>query len=188
VPDAADVVVMSSALDPAHSCPEQVPGAPRVVNALDAVDQPVELAWGVEVSAVAASEGYDRDDPRQNAMYRLALDGVAVCHMGDVGNALTEEQLAPLRGRVDVLLALAGARQTIALPDLDRAIDEIAPRIVIPMHYRVPSVRYELGPLEDFLARHEAEPIERPRRHWLEVTPETLPAQRTIVVLEPLLG
>ena len=29
--------------------------------------------------------------------------------MGDVGNPLTAEQLAPLRDRVDVLLALAGA-------------------------------------------------------------------------------
>ena len=81
VPDAADVVVMSSALDPAHSCPEQVPGSPRVVNALDAVDQPISLGGGVEVSAVAASEGYDREDPRQNAIYRFTLDGVRICHM-----------------------------------------------------------------------------------------------------------
>jgi L-ascorbate metabolism protein UlaG (beta-lactamase superfamily) len=188
VPEPADVVVMSSAVDPAHSCPEQVPGSPRVVNALDAIEQPVELGNCVRVEAVAASEGYDREDPRQNALYRLNLDGVAVCHMGDVGNALTDEQLEPLRGRVDVLLALAGARQTIALPDLDRAIEEIGPRIVIPMHYRLPNVRYRLGPLEDFLVRHESEPVDRTGGPTIDVRPETLPAERTIVVLEPLLG
>jgi L-ascorbate metabolism protein UlaG (beta-lactamase superfamily) len=188
VPDPADVVVMSSALDPAHSCPEQVPGTPRVVNALDAVDEPVALDGVAAVSAVAASEGYDRDDPRQNAIYWLTLDGVTVCHMGDVGNPLTEAQLEPLRGNVDVLLALAGARQTIALPDLDRAIDEIAPRVVVPMHYRLPSVRYELGTLEDFLDRHVGEPVQTVSGSSIELRPETLPAQRTIVVLEPLFG
>ena len=188
VPDPADVVVMSSALDPAHSCPEQVPGTPRVVNALDAIERPVELGEGVELSAVAASEGYDRDDPRQNAIYWLVLDGVTVCHLGDVGNPLTETQLAPLRGRVDVLLALAGAGQTIALPDLDAAIEEIGPRVVVPMHYRTPRVRYDLGPLEDFLARHQGDPVERPGSSELELAPGTLPAERTIVVLQPLLG
>jgi L-ascorbate metabolism protein UlaG (beta-lactamase superfamily) len=189
VPDAADVVVMSSALDPAHSCPEQVPGSPRIVNALDAVDQPISLGGGVEVSAVAASEGYDREDPRQNAIYRFTLDGVRICHMGDVGNALTDEQLTPLRGNVDVLFALAGAAGlTIALPDLDDAVEAIGPRVVIPMHYRTPRIRYAVGPLDDFLARHEGEPIERSGSHSIEISPETLPAERTIVVLEPLLG
>ena len=77
-------------------------------------------------------EGSDRpDDPKANALYRFELDGIAVCHMGDVGNPLTEAQLAPLRGRVDVLLALAGGGLTIALPDLDEAIAEIGPRVVI---------------------------------------------------------
>jgi L-ascorbate metabolism protein UlaG (beta-lactamase superfamily) len=188
VPEPADVVVMSSALDPAHSCPEQVPGTPRIVNALDAIDRPVELGDGLAVSAVAASEGYDRDDPRQNAIYWLTLDGVTVCHLGDVGNPLMEAQLAPLRGRVDVLLALACAGQTIALPDLNRAIEEIGPRVVVPMHYRTPRIRYDLGRLEDFLARHPGVPVERPGSSELELRPETLPAERTIVVLEPLLG
>jgi L-ascorbate metabolism protein UlaG (beta-lactamase superfamily) len=188
VPEPADVVVMSSALDPAHSCPEQVPGTPRVVNALDAIERPVELGEGAALSAVAASEGYDRDDPRQNAIYWLTLDGVTVCHLGDVGNPLMEAQLAPLRGRVDVLLALAGAGQTIALPDLDRAIEEIGPRVVVPMHYRTPRIRYDLGRLDDFLARHTGEPVERRGSSELELTPDTLPPERTIVVLEPLLG
>lgn len=189
VSEAADVVLMSSALDDAHSNWRMVPGSPRVVNALEAVDAPVRLDRSVEVWAVAAMEGYDRpDDPKANALYALTLDGVTVCHMGDVGNPLTGEQLAPLRGRIGVLLALAGAKRTIALADLDEAIDEIGPRTVIPMHYKTPRVHYELGPLEDFLARHADKPVERRTESWLELMPETLPEQPTIVVLKPALG
>jgi L-ascorbate metabolism protein UlaG (beta-lactamase superfamily) len=188
VPETADVVVMSSALDAAHSCWQMVPGSPRVVNALDATTAPVELAGGVSVSGVPASEGEDRpDDPKANALYTLTLDGIAVCHMGDVGTPLSDTQLDPLRGRAEVLLALAGAGQTIALPDLDRAIDELDPRLVIPMHFRTPRIRYQLGPLEDFLARRP-EPVDRPGTSTIELTRPTLPPERTIVVLEPLLG
>lgn len=189
VTEPADVVLMSSALDDAHSNWRMIPGSPRVVDASDAVEEPVRLDGGVEVWAVPAMEGPDRpDDPKANAIYALTLGGVAVCHMGDVGTALAEEQLAPLRGRIDVLLALAGANQTIALPDLDRAIDELGPRIVIPMHYRTPRIRYELGPLEDFLERHRDEPVTRREDSSLEVFPDLLPERRTIVVLAPLLG
>lgn len=188
-PDRADWVVMSSALDEAHSCWQAVPGSPRVLNALDAVREPIALADGVQVTAVAAMEGEDRpDDPKANALYLLALDGVSVCHMGDVGRPLSDDQVAPLCGRVDVLLALAGAAQTVALADLDRALDAIAPRLVIPMHYRTPRVTYALGPVEDFLARHEGEPLIRVGRSNLDVSPATLPMRRTIAVLEPLLG
>jgi L-ascorbate metabolism protein UlaG (beta-lactamase superfamily) len=188
VTEPADVVVMSSALDAAHSGWEMVPGSPRVVNALDAVPAPVPLAHGIDVRGVAASEGSDRpDDPKANALYTFELDGISVCHMGDVGTPLSEEQLAPLRGRAEVLLALAGGGLTIALPDLDRAIDELDPRVVIPMHFRIPGITYRLGPVDDFLARR-SEPVERPGTSTIDVTPETLPERRTIVVLEPLLA
>jgi L-ascorbate metabolism protein UlaG (beta-lactamase superfamily) len=188
VPEPADVVVMSSALDPAHSCPAMVPDSPRVVNALDATAAPIEIAEGVTLSAVPASEGEDRpDDPKANALYTFELDGIAVCHMGDVGTPLADEQLDPLRGRAEILLALAGGGQTIALPDLDRAIDELAPRLVIPMHFQTPRIRYRLGPLEDFLARRP-EAVERPGTSTADVSRATLPDQRTILVLEPLLG
>lgn len=187
-PDSADWVVMSSALDEAHSCWQAVPGSPRILNALDAVGEPVALVDGVEVTAVAAMEGEDRpDDPKANAMYLLTLDGVRVCHMGDIGRPLTEAQLALLRGRVDVLLALAGGGQTIPLLDLDVALDGIRPRLVVPMHYRTPRIRYSLGPLDDFLGRHLAEPVVRHAGSSLDLSPASLPARRTIAVLEPLL-
>jgi L-ascorbate metabolism protein UlaG (beta-lactamase superfamily) len=181
----ADVVVMSSALDEAHSCWQQVPGDPRVVNALDAVSAPVELGPGVVVEAVAASEGEDRpDDPKANALYRFELGGVAVCHMGDVGTPLAEAQLAPLRGRVDVLQSLAGGGLTIALPDLDDAIEAIGPKVVVPMHHRTPSLRYEVGPVEDFLARRGGDRVVTHDGSMLKLDAARLPDALEIHVLQ----
>jgi len=55
------------------------------------------------------------------------------------------------------------------------------------MHYRTPRIRYSLGPLDDFLGRHLAEPVVRHAGSSLDLSPASLPARRTIAVLEPLL-
>ena len=188
VSEPADVVVMSSALDDAHSNAAMIAGSPQVLNALDAVGHPARIADGVVVEAVAAMEGVDRpDDPKANALYRFELDGVAVCHMGDVGRALSDAQLAPLRGRVDVLFARAGAGLTIALDDLDDAIAAIGPRIVIPMHYRTPSLRYRTAPVEEFLAHRAADPVVRHPGSTMEIDADTLGEALTVHVLQPAL-
>jgi L-ascorbate metabolism protein UlaG (beta-lactamase superfamily) len=188
VPEPADAVVMSSALDEAHSCAAMVPGSPAVFNALDLVGRRTEILDGVAVEAVAASEGSDRpDDPKANALYRIELDGVAVCHMGDVGTPLAEEQLAPFRGRVDVLLALAGDGLTIALPDLEVAIGELRPAVVVPMHYATPSLRYRCGSVQDFLAAYDADQVVRHDSSTLELDGVEPAARPTIHVLRPLL-
>jgi len=188
VPEPADAVVMSSALDEAHSCAAMVPGSPAVFNALELVGRRSEILDGIVVEAVAASEGSDRpDDPKANALYRLELDGLAVCHMGDVGTPLAEEQLAPFRGRVDVLLALAGGGLTIALPDLEVAIAELRPAVVVPMHFATPSLRYTCGPVEDFLAAYDPEQVTRHDSSTLELDAVEATDRPAIHVLRPLL-
>jgi len=182
----ADAVVMSSALDTAHSYAAGVPGSPQVFNALEYTGRRTEILDGVVLEAVAASEGSDRpDDPKANALYRLELDGLAVCHMGDVGTPLSDEQLAPLRGRVDVLLALAGGGLTIPLAALHEAIAEIAPRVVVPMHYATPSLRYSVGPVDDFLAPYAPEQVVRHQSSTLEL--DGVGGGPVIHVLRPLL-
>jgi L-ascorbate metabolism protein UlaG (beta-lactamase superfamily) len=188
VPQPADAVVMSSALDEAHSCAAMVPGSPAVFNALELVGRRTAILDGVVAEAVAASEGSERpDDPKANALYRLELDGIAVCHMGDVGTPLAEEQLAPFRGRVDVLLALAGGGLTIALPDLGAAIADLRPAVVVPMHYATPSLRYRCGPVEDFLAAYDPEQVVRHDSSTLELDAVQPTARPAIHVLRPLL-
>jgi L-ascorbate metabolism protein UlaG (beta-lactamase superfamily) len=104
--------------------------------------------------------------------------------MGDVGTPLADAQLDPLRGRVDVLLALAGGGLTIALPDLDAAIEAIGPRVVVPMHHRTPSLRYEVGPVEDFLARHGGDRVVEHAGSTLELDAAALPEALEIHVLQ----
>lgn len=185
--DPPDIVLMSSADDEAHSCWQSVPGSPQVVNALDAVDAAVRLSDTVELIGIAAREGTERpDEPSRNAMYVLTLDGLTICHMGDIGTPLSNEQLRVLAGRVDVLLALAGGGLTIPLPDLDDAIEAIGPAVVVPMHYRIPGLRYQVGTLGDFLARRRHDRLVEIDGSTVELSRTTLPSDRTTIVLQPL--
>jgi L-ascorbate metabolism protein UlaG (beta-lactamase superfamily) len=69
-------------------------------------------------------------------MYRFTLEGINITHLGDVGNPL-RRQMDALPG-TDILLALAGGPPTIALADLHKVIALVKPKVVIPMHYRIP--------------------------------------------------
>ena len=143
IAETADVVVISSDDDDAHCRADLIPGDPAVVNALDvALGAGAVTARGLEVRAVAAAEWVDhpRGVAGQNGMYRFELDGLRVAHMGDVGNPLTDDQIAFFED-VDVLLALAGGYLTIALPDLMEMIHRTRPRLVIPMHFRTLAYR-----------------------------------------------
>jgi L-ascorbate metabolism protein UlaG (beta-lactamase superfamily) len=128
IDELADVVIMSSATDPFHSDPSHVRGDPTVVNALELPPEGAE-ARGLHVRPFPAMESMTFDfgrDPDANAMYLFTLGGVL--HMGDIGIPISREHLDALHGKVDLLFALAGAHATIALDDLDAAIDAIGPR------------------------------------------------------------
>jgi L-ascorbate metabolism protein UlaG (beta-lactamase superfamily) len=183
---AADVVIMSSDDDPFHSDAADVPGSPVVLNALEIARQGGSReARGIRFEAIETQESlvYKRE-PGDNAMYAFTLDGIRVGHMGDVGNPLTPEQIDFLQG-VDVLLALTGGPVTIELGDLDTALRAVQPKIVIPMHYRIPNLKLNILGLDAFTSRYPKETVDIRSTSEIELTQGHLPAQMHIVALQP---
>ncbi len=187
----ADLVIMSSATDDFHSDPSHVRGQPVVINALELPPEGAEVR-GITIRPFPAYESLTFDyrsevgrDPDANALYHLALGGLTVLHMGDIGNPVAPEHLDALRGQVDILLALTGEHATIALDDLDKAIKAIRPRVIIPMHYFSPRGVLKIEPVERFLDRLPPEAVTRVEGPELELTPGTLPSDAPhIYVLE----
>ena len=187
IDEPADIVIMSSATDRFHSDPSHIRGDPAVVNALELPPEGATVR-GLFIRSFPAMENLQFDfgrDPDANAMYLFAVEGIRFLHMGDIGNPLTVEQLDALRGKVDVLLALAGGHATIALDDLDTAIRAIEPRVVIPMHYYHPRGVLNILPVDAFTARYPAEHVIRAGSPYRLIAAD-LPATLRIVVLEQL--
>jgi L-ascorbate metabolism protein UlaG (beta-lactamase superfamily) len=182
----ADVVVMSSATDRFHSDASMVPGDPKILNALEIAGRgPVEVNDVVFEALPTMESLKHKESPDENAIYRFELEGISILHLGDLGNPLTDEQLALLRGRVNILLALSGGPPTIELEDLEQAIEEIRPRVVIPMHYQIPKLKLDILPLEAFTSRYPEDAVTRVGATEVEFSLDTLPRTLRVYVLEP---
>jgi len=86
-----------------------------------------------------------------NTIFSFELGGARICHLGDFGQpALRPEQRAAI-GDVDVLFVPIGGGPTIGGAPAAELVRELAPRLVVPMHYRTSAVNF-LDPPDEFLA------------------------------------
>ena len=142
---------------------------------------------GVFVQGIASfhddTQGKERGS---NTIYTIEGERIRVCHLGDFGQKeLTGEQLENI-GDVDILLIPVGGVYTINGKEAQKVISQLEPKIVIPMHYLLPKLKYKLNPVEDFLrtmGAKKAEPQEK-----LTIKEKDLSAEREeteIVVLNP---
>jgi len=123
------------------------------------------------------SEGKDRG---QTVAYRIEMEGISVAHLGDLGHTLSEEQVAQLDG-VDILLIPVGGKWTIGASEAVEIINEIEPRIVIPMHYKIPGLKTDVEPVDKFLKEMGASKAERLPK--LKIAKKDLPQEETKLIL-----
>ena len=85
------------------------------------------------------------------------------------------------------MLALTGGPPTLELDDLERAIEDIGPRVVIPMHYKIPklTVDGDILPVRTFTSRYPVEQVVNVGTPEVEFMPGTLPEGLRVYVLEP---
>lgn len=98
---------------------------------------------------------HDREDGRRfgpNVMYRFETEGMSVCHCGDIGSRPGDDVIEMIRN-VDFLMVPAGEVNTLDMDSLFKLIDEVSPRIVIPMHYHVCGLSLPLKNLDLFMER-----------------------------------
>jgi L-ascorbate metabolism protein UlaG (beta-lactamase superfamily) len=182
VGETADVVVVSHENDRYHSHLGQIVPPFEVVRALE-LPPGGRTVRGVTFEAVRVFETPERKLEDEVTIVHFRADGLHLVFLGDLGHALDEEELAPLRG-ADVVLIPAGGPPTIDFPLIPDLLDAIDPRLVLPMHYKTPKINLNIQPLERFLDALPGAPVERPGRTWIEVDRATLPERRRIVALD----
>ncbi len=85
-----------------------------------------------------------------NTIYRFTMDGITICHCGDIGDIPSDEVIESLKG-VDIIFVPTGEVTTISIPKLERFLSMVDPKIIVPMHYRVGGLTIPLKTLDDFL-------------------------------------
>jgi L-ascorbate metabolism protein UlaG (beta-lactamase superfamily) len=137
-----------------HNGADRIEGDPVVVRSTAGrFDSPAG-----EVVAIASEHDDVAGTKRgPNTIFVFELGGVRVAHFGDFGQrALRPEQREAL-GAVDVLLLPVGGRPTIPQDDAAALVRELAPRLVVPMHYRSAAINF-LEPPDAFFAALGVDP------------------------------
>lgn len=149
-------------------------------------------AKGVNVTAIPAfdrprSESEKSDKANRVLLFIFEIDGFKICHLSNLGHKLTPEMIEMI-GDVDILLVPVGGNGVCL--DAEKAhevIEQLEPRMVIPMYYAVPGAKIKLSPLDNFLKEVG---LKSPRKESVLKLKERreLPEEHTeYVVLEPTL-
>jgi len=179
----ADLVTISHQHADHNAAKEVNPSARRDKPFLITEPGEYEVA-GISVFGVEsfhdASKGTEHG---KNTIFRVLLDDILVCHLGDLGHELTNEMIENI-GQVDVLLCPVGGHFTIDAAQAVKTIQQLEPAYAIPMHYNTPEHNQDtfadLKDLKTFLHEYGMEPTPQPKLHLEKAT---LPEETELVVL-----
>lgn len=113
---------------------------------------------GVHILGIRSSHGYKSVKRGDNIIYKFRMDGVEICHMGDIGAPCNVETLEAI-GSCNILLIPIGGKYTIDAEEAKVYVDQIMPDIVIPMHYKDKKSILDIDKLDQFLRLFEDEDI-----------------------------
>lgn len=174
---AADVILVSHEHYD-HNNITVVRGRPEVVRGVGE-----HVAKGIKFYGVRTYHDAVKGAQRgENTVFVFEVDGVALCHLGDLGHVLEEEHLNEIRAAaagIDVLFVPVGGTFTIDADDADKVVSQFSPKVVIPMHFKTPPLKLPVSGVEPFLKSKKVR-----REKMLKVTKETLPAEMEVVVLD----
>ncbi len=165
-----------------HDAVNNVGGNPVVLDK----EQGYELP-GVEINAVKSSHDNSCGAERgENVIFKFRMDGLDVCHLGDLGEDCSPELIEAILP-VNVLLIPVGGNYTIDAAMAKEYVDRLMPDVVIPMHYRVKGCNIDIDKVDGFLSEFDGEnvEIEEVEGGELELSREDIDGEVTkIIVLE----
>jgi L-ascorbate metabolism protein UlaG (beta-lactamase superfamily) len=172
----ADIVAISH-FHPGHSYVEGMADDPRQVKC------PGEYEiGGVFITGIATFHDKEKGKLKgKNTVYLIEMDGVTLCHLGDLGHRLTPQLMEEL-GSVDILFLPVGEISTIPIDIAVETVKQVNPHIVIPMHYKTDAVVTDLKPVDKFLSKMGIQGIEAKSK--LSITQSSLPATTQVVILD----
>jgi L-ascorbate metabolism protein UlaG (beta-lactamase superfamily) len=177
IEESADIVTTSHEhFD--HNNVAAVKGSPQVFKG-------TTEARGIIIRGIATA--HDNSGGRErgsNTIFCFEIDGLNVCHAGDLGHLLTDTQVAAI-GKVDILLIPVGGFFTIDAKTADQVCDQLKPTVILPMHYKTDKLDFPISGVDEFLKGKSN--VTRVDGSEIEIKAGELPASAQIMVLKPAL-
>jgi len=171
----ADIVTLSH-FHPGHSYIEGVANEPKQIK------RPGEYEiGGIFITGVATFHDDKKGELKgKNTIYVIEIDGITLCHLGDLGHPLGP-QLVEEIGDIDILFLPTGEVSTIPVDTAVEIVRQLEPPIVIPMHYKTEAFNGESSPVDKFLDKMRIRELEAKPK--LSITSSSLPTPTQTIVL-----
>ncbi len=116
--------------------------------------------------------------------YRVEVGGVSFTHLGDAGVPPSGAEAEALSA--DVVFVPAGGVYTMHPREAADALDALAARIGVPIHYWLPGYFLPLDPIDYFLdVVRKRRRVVRLEENWFEVSREGLPGEPSVYLPAP---
>jgi len=161
-----------------HNNISAVEGKPVIIK-----DSGIHIVKSIEFKGVATyhdnSSGKDRGP---NNIFCFCLDKINICHLGDLGHTLSQQQIIDT-GKVDILLIPVGGNYTINATDANDLCDKLKPKLVIPMHFKNDRCDFPIDDVTPFIEkRNNVKSIDSSE---FEIIVDGLPSSVETIVLKP---
>jgi L-ascorbate metabolism protein UlaG (beta-lactamase superfamily) len=175
--EAADIVIMThDHFD--HNNVSSVLGKPQVITGSG-----VKTVKGVQFRGIDTyHDGSQGKERGANTAFCFSVDGINLCHLGDLGHRLSQEQIAEM-GSIDILFIPIGGVYTIDAKMAGTVINDLKPKVVLPMHYKTAKCDWPLNTVDDFVMDKKS--VKRLNVSEAEFKAGMLPEATEILVLQP---
>ncbi len=180
--DLTSEVVLSSHDHQDHNNTDAIAASPSGNPPMEFSEPGEYEVGGVVISGIDSFHDDNGGSQRgKNTIFHMLFDNLNIVHLGDLGQSkLTEEQVNQI-GETDILLTPVGGVYTIDAKAAADIVSQLEPKIIIPMHYKVEGLKFELEGVETFLKEMGAEGAAAQPK--LSISREKLPEEPTVVVL-----
>ncbi len=180
IKESADIVTVSHG-HADHNNAAAVQGNPEVVKEAGTVE-----IKGIKFNGIPTYHDDAGGSARgTNIIFCFEVDGLRVCHLGDLGHQLGDKEIADL-GKVDIVLTPVGGNFTIDASVATEVCGKLAAKVIMPMHYRNDRCSsFPVAGVDDFLQGKTG--VSRPDASETEFKAGDLPATAQIMVLKPAL-
>jgi len=166
-----DIVLVSSQ-KPDHNNVSSIPEGHFLINGPGEYEVKNCLIKGIDSS--------DKDS-KPTTIYKIETEGLRVCHLGDSGEAVLQDNIPETLGEVDILIIPVGGKETLDYKKAIEFLNQIEPRIVIPMHYKISGLKLPLDYLDNFAKEMGVDP--KKSLDKLIIKKKDLPQEGTEVVV-----
>ncbi|MFA5392566.1 MAG: MBL fold metallo-hydrolase [Candidatus Paceibacterota bacterium] len=137
---------------------------------------------GIFIEGILSDHNNRLDQNREyNTIYKIETEDLTLCHLGNLGEKILKEEALEKLSEIDILFIPVGG-DTIDAEEAVAIINQIEPKIVIPMHYQLKSSKNKLDALEKFLKAFGKKPEELDK---LVIRKTQLPQETKLIVLKP---